>query len=895
MTRTKKKKTSIHKKYDHLISLILNSVAALWNSGQPVEEDSEEPIDEDVGNEDTKVSPLTGVTQADGRQEGIGGGQRTELTVGGGKRVVHITGTSSLDVWSQVITTSQTGSWLHSHQFSGGTFDNLMSKSVGQETINKVGERRDSVHEDPETWQSLRTNQNTTEIQRQGEHQRSQVTSGIGQFKWSDNHMSHRTGVDVEQNSEEPSVGTSLVNQVVESSILVETNWVVEGEEGNGTNKHIPWQFSGDLGKNKGDPGEEHEDGEHLVLQTLHGGLSMEERETQEQRRNNSKEDLSPDVSWSSPVLLEDTLSNKSVLSPETSGEFFMTNRVIWLLDQLSFHVIQLVNHSLSFVRVQPNFMIILVGMRTRSSTDNVSWFIQEQQQLWLGGQFNTNGQSLSLFNVQTFTSNTNNGVSVLFHFQDLDNFLDVGILLFVGHFLWLSQVGRELQGFTDSGSGQVEILLLNITGRSLERGVSQTTVDEHITSNNTHGNTVGQDVQQRSLTGTRCTHKGSQGTWFNPTINTVQNSTLFLLDLDSVTDISPVEDIGPTLQSRNLRTVSRGFFLGSDILLVATRFQIVDNRLVLVVFGKHHVDSQQEEDETQKNTKVSPLVSVGVFVGLFQVDRTGDIGLTWDSTDSGTDIVSVTRSNTIWCSRNVIRTVVVDTRELVSQQGFKGIGQWVDVVDPSTPRQHVVHRNDETNKNNQSQQQEMGRSDSLSQRGRSRTCQTEKMGHGESSSKVDHQVEEESTWFSSEVHHEVVDQVEEQRGHNLERNLGHNGGKSIGGRMVQRVLLVLLNNRSSFEQSHNFQERKEPIEQDSKEHGGTSRVERMGVTLHVVEDGRQDQSHQRVGKNGEHSEPHVVVDSLVLSDNQVLSLHEEGDSVWGGLSHVLGLLSIVG
>jgi len=56
--------------------------------------------------------------------------------------------------------------------------------------------------------------------------------------------------------------------------------------------------------------------------------------------------------------------------------------------------------------------------------------FVQEEKELRLSSKLNTDSQTLTLLNVETFTRHTNNGISVFFHVQELDNLIDIVELL---------------------------------------------------------------------------------------------------------------------------------------------------------------------------------------------------------------------------------------------------------------------------------------------------------------------------------------------------------------------------------------------------------------------------------------------------------------------------------
>jgi hypothetical protein len=62
------------------------------------------------------------------------------------------------------------------------------------------------------------------------------------------------------------------------------------------------------------------------------------------------------------------------------------------------------------------------------------------------------------------------------------------------------------LECLADCGGGEVEILLLDVTGLALERYVALGTVDEDLAGDDTHGDSGREDVQESGLTSTRYT-----------------------------------------------------------------------------------------------------------------------------------------------------------------------------------------------------------------------------------------------------------------------------------------------------------------------------------------------------------------------------------------------------
>lgn len=119
----------------------------------------------------------------------------------------------------------------------------------------------------------------------------------------------------------------------------------------------------------------------------------------------------------------------------------------------------------------------------------------------------------------------------------------------------------------------KMKVLLLHVTSFTLERLVARTSVNQHFTADNTHGHTSCKDIQKRGFTGTRDTlfkllalesnlfkdknsrsyHQSSASTRFHPSIYIVQNAPRFVLDLDVIADILPVEDGSLSLNIGNV------------------------------------------------------------------------------------------------------------------------------------------------------------------------------------------------------------------------------------------------------------------------------------------------------------------------------------------------------
>ena len=113
------------------------------------------------------------------------------------------------------------------------------------------------------------------------------------------------------------------------------------------------------------------------------------------------------------------------------------------------------------------------LGIQTRSR------LIQEDQQLRLCCQLDTNTEKLSLAHVEAITGVSDHSFGKVFHIQHLDHFFHVGVFLLEGNGLGLSQNRTEAKCFTNCRLGQMQILLLYIANFARETCVQVFAVDE--------------------------------------------------------------------------------------------------------------------------------------------------------------------------------------------------------------------------------------------------------------------------------------------------------------------------------------------------------------------------------------------------------------------------------
>ena len=90
----------------------------------------------------------------------------------------------------------------------------------------------------------------------------------------------------------------------------------------------------------------------------------------------------------------------------------------------------------------------------------------------------------LALFDVQTFTWNTNDCIGVLFHIEKLDHIVHIVEFLLAGEVRWLTKQSTKVQCLANSRCGQMQILLLRIACLALKGLIAGIAIDKHITGN---------------------------------------------------------------------------------------------------------------------------------------------------------------------------------------------------------------------------------------------------------------------------------------------------------------------------------------------------------------------------------------------------------------------------
>jgi len=137
-----------------LTVLCLLLALVLGHPDEPVEEDGTKDIEDDVRPHKTKVSPSVTVVEADGAEELVGLAQGAKVALASGVGVLEVS-TSGRGVGGHVITASLTVWCDELDELGLGTCSWRIGDGGGDDALDQVGERRDSVHEVPEAGHTL--------------------------------------------------------------------------------------------------------------------------------------------------------------------------------------------------------------------------------------------------------------------------------------------------------------------------------------------------------------------------------------------------------------------------------------------------------------------------------------------------------------------------------------------------------------------------------------------------------------------------------------------------------------------------------------------------------------------------------------------------------------------
>lgn len=239
-------------------------------------------------------------------------------------------------------------------------------------------------------------------------------------------------------------------------------------------------------------------------------------------------------------------------------------------------------------------------------------------------------------------------------------------------------------------GEGFVLTLLLNIASLSLEAGVQGLTVDEQITSDNTHRGSLSEHIQKSSLSSATHAHQSSKSTGLDPSSNVIQKPSGFALDLNIVDKILPGKDISLRLhggKSPSIRVSGHSKFL-VDGTPVDTALEVCGNVAALedenlgfarslgVEFSGDKVDDHETNKESEEDAKVAPNMRIVVLVVGLDEGIAVDGVLASHSADGGADPGVAGEGCVCWDDG---RACKVSTVEFVGDEDLEAIENRVD------------------------------------------------------------------------------------------------------------------------------------------------------------------------------------------------------------------------
>jgi hypothetical protein len=385
--------------------LLLLLLLLLGHASEPVKADGGEDVEDDKSPKDAEVAPAVGVAAVDLVEEDVGVGVRAEaagrLARTGAQ--LEAAGEAGIKPLGHVGVTVLAGRGRELDELVVGAGDFVAGKADAEHAGDEVGEGRDAVHEDPEAREGAGGRDDTAEDETEGEHQVGDVAAGFRVGDTSDDHVGEGGCEEEELQDEEEEQSAALVSRSGSGGVLLQADGVVEADEDDDGHESVPREFDSDVGDHESLPrvgsagalanlvqgtlcyemrhdllteltedGEEQEDREHLVLNTLLSERGAEEDESDEDGRTKTESSLGVDVGWSAPVLLEDTLGNLPELETERCGEFAVGLLVVGcsgLLDlfrTLISEEVELTLHLLILFAAAPNLVPVDIRVRTR-------------------------------------------------------------------------------------------------------------------------------------------------------------------------------------------------------------------------------------------------------------------------------------------------------------------------------------------------------------------------------------------------------------------------------------------------------------------------------------------------------------------------------------------------
>lgn len=334
------------------LRLLLHRLRLLRHARQPVQEHGREGVEHDEHPQDAEVAPPQRVVRVDGLQELVRRRDGAVRALVRGARVDERAAAAGRDERRHVRAARLPRARREAPELVGRADHHVVRHADREHRVDEVREGRHAVHEDPEAREHRGRGEHAAEDECEGEHQVGDVAARLGVLDGRDDHVGEGRGEEEElpdQQEHEPGAGGHAVGG---RRVVVQPDGVVPGEEDEHGHERIPGQLDDNVGDHEclpairlaralahlvegalgdevrhdllhelAEDGEQHEDGEHLVLQLLLRGACVEEGEADEEPRPDAEAHLGVDIRRRAPVLCEDALGDLPQLHAEGGCE----------------------------------------------------------------------------------------------------------------------------------------------------------------------------------------------------------------------------------------------------------------------------------------------------------------------------------------------------------------------------------------------------------------------------------------------------------------------------------------------------------------------------------------------------------------------------------------------
>jgi len=170
---------------------------------EPVEENGDGDVEDDVDEHETEVAPALGPVDVDAREELVGDAELAVLAVLGGVWLEEVAWAAGVEVGLHpLLAGGGSAAGLEDTDFVARADDSSVVEHGGGHARNPVGERRYAVHEDPEPGESGWALHDTVEDQGHTEQQGDNSSSRLRIRKRSNDHMREGRCVDEQADTE---------------------------------------------------------------------------------------------------------------------------------------------------------------------------------------------------------------------------------------------------------------------------------------------------------------------------------------------------------------------------------------------------------------------------------------------------------------------------------------------------------------------------------------------------------------------------------------------------------------------------------------------------------------------------------------------------------------------